>query len=336
MFPWAQSDPSGRLVSVFPAWLLQLFVAFATLGLAVGVRLVIEGIAPNVVPFALIFPAITLATLIAGGRAGLLTLILCQISTWYFIVPPAHSFAIPDRTTGVNIVLVTLAQLVVLWAIARYQAIARGAQLSDRKRIDSLQLALREIDHRTKNNFQIAVSLLTLQARGADDPALKASLARAVTRLQAIASVYRNLAISSETLTATRLHEHLEDICSRLREGLLSPAIDLQTDFEEAVVPHDLAIRIGLIVNEQITNAAKHAFPDGIGSIRVALSRAGDRLDLRISDDGRGYAHLPAGVDGLGTRLVALLARQIGAEVTMDSIAGTSHHYRIPLPALKG
>ncbi len=323
-------DLPSKLEDDLPRWFTEAIVALAAIAAAVGIRMVISAFAPDVVPFALSFPAIVAATLLAGGRSGLMTVVGAQLLIWYMGLPPIRSFAIDSLTVALNLLLVTLAQLVMLWAVASYRRVALADRDRDRRQIDGLSLALGEIDHRTKNNFQIATSLLTMQAQRAGDPALKAALSRAATRLQAIASVYRNLAMSSAGLDEIRLHEHLAEICHRLREGLLTPAVTLDFTADPAIVSQDLAIRIGLIVNELVTNAAKHAFPDGVGTITVRLSARRDCLELSISDDGRGFSG-PNGGDGLGTRLVEMLARQIDAEAQLGEGPGTRHDFRIPL-----
>jgi two-component sensor histidine kinase len=160
---------------------------------------------------------------------------------------------------------------------------------------------------------------------------LRSALQRAASRLQAISGVYKNLALSSTDLNAVRLHDYLADMCERLREGLLSPAIMLTLEADQVTVSHEAAVRIGLIVNELVTNAAKHAFPDGIGSIMLRLERRESEIFLSISDDGKGFDREAAN-DGLGSKLIAMLIRQIKATHATESDRGTIHRLTIPLP----
>lgn len=325
-------DLPGALEEQLPPVVTELIVAFAAIGAAIGLRLVLNAVAPGVVPFALTFPAIVAATLLAGTRAGLMTLVGALLLVWYMILPPERSFAITSATTAFNLLLVTAAQLVMLWAVSSYRSVTMAKRDRDKRQIDGLELALAEIDHRTKNNFQISISLLTMEAQRTDNAALKLALSRAAARLQAVASVYHNLAVSSVGLGQIRLHEYLADICQRLREGLLTPAIQLDLRADPAVVSQELAVRAGLIVNELVTNAAKHAFPDGVGRIEVVLAVQGDRLLLAVGDNGCGLSAMPRG-DGLGTRLVHMLAQQMAAEPVVNSNGGTCHEFRIPLAA---
>jgi two-component sensor histidine kinase len=321
-------DLPTELEGKIPRILTELIVAFAAMGLSVGLRLALDKIVPGVVPFALTFPMIAAVTLIAGMRAGVITIFGCQMLIWYAVLPPQRSFAIESPALAVSLILVTVSQAVMLLAIGSYRSVMGKFEAETRQRIDDLSLALREIDHRTKNNFQLAVGLLEIQGRNSDDPALRSALNRAASRLQAIGSAYRNLAISSADLNEIRLHDYLEDMCDRLREGLLSPAILLKLQIDPVTVPHETAIRIGLITNELVTNSVKHAFPDGIGTITILLKKADDHLTLTITDDGPGFDST-AVTSGLGTRLISMLVRQLGAKMTKSG-GGASQSFTIP------
>jgi two-component sensor histidine kinase len=109
--------------------------------------------------------------------------------------------------------------------------------------------------------------------------------------------------------------------------------VTLSCDLGEADLPVDVAVPFGLMANEIITNALKHAFPDDRrGHLSVRLARAEKRLDLTLADDGVGSAvSMQAGGSGLGMRLVRRLADQIGAEVTFEGNgAGTTCRINLP------
>jgi two-component sensor histidine kinase len=322
-------DLPGELEGKLPRIVTEIIVALAAIALAVGGRLILDQLIPGIVPFALTFPVVAAATLIAGRRAGAITIVGCQLLVWYAVMPPQRSFAFESPAQAVSLFLATASQVVMLLAIGAYRGMTGRLESESRQRIDDLSLALREIDHRTKNNFQLAVGLLEIQGRNSEDEALRSALNRAAARLQAIGAAYRNLAFSSADLNAIRLHDYLEDMCERLREGLLSPAILLNLEADPVTVPHEMAVRIGLVVNELVTNAAKHAFPDGVGVITITLADKENVLELSVSDDGKG---LPAGkvADGLGTRLITMLTRQLGAKASIGSGKGTTRQFIIP------
>lgn len=322
-------DLPGELEGRLPRIATEIIVALAGIGLGVGLRLMLDQLIPGVVPFAISFPIIAAATLIAGPRAGLITMIGCQLLVWYAVMPPQRSFALETPAQAVSLILATASQTVMLLAIVAYRRMMSRLEIESSQRIEDLSLALREIDHRTKNNFQLAVGLLEIEGRNSEDQALRSALNRAAARLQAIGAAYRNLALSSTDLTAIRLHDYLEDMCERLREGLLSPAVLLKLEAEPVTVPQEMAVRIGLLVNELVTNAAKHAFPEGVGVITVSLNDEGSRLRLVISDDGKGFDPGKAS-NGLGTRLIAMLTRQLGANASVGSGKGTTRSFLIP------
>lgn len=311
-----------RLFDSWPDLWRDLVVAFAAIAVAVGLRLALEGIVSGVVPFALTFPAVIAAGLVAGLRAGLIAIIGCQLLVWYYVLPPEDSFAILNSAQVVNLLLTTVAQLASVLAVSAYRRAASKLRDESGRREHLLTLALREIDHRTKNNFQIAASLLHTQAADAGSPETGEQLRLAASRLATIAGTYKNLSINRETLTDVRIDEHLRDLCDRLRAGMLPAGTRLSLEAFPLVVSADAAVTVGLIVNEWITNAAKHACPEQGGEILVSLSRAEDTITVRVSDNGgkatRGKPRTP----GRGTDLVALLAQSIEAEIAYERSAG--------------
>ena len=161
----------------------------------------------------------------------------------------------------------------------------------------------------------------------------RAAVPSTAARLQAVASIYKNLSLSSAGLRDVRLHDHLREICDRIRVGLLPASVQLHLHADELVVPHGVAMRVGLIVNELVTNAAKHAFPEGSGTIFVRYRRTGDRLNLEISDDGRGIDSNHVAPTGLGQKLVQALVRQLDGAIEMRTDGGTTYAISFPLAA---
>jgi two-component sensor histidine kinase len=189
-----------------------------------------------------------------------------------------------------------------------------------------------ELNHRVKNNLAMASSILELQARGSSAE-VRDHLRKAVDRLHSIADLHAALYHRNSTETAD-LAPYLRDLCDRLSESLLEHGrvgIELECQPVEATVEH--AVSIGLIVNELVTNAAKHAFPGrACGVIRVALSADDQELHLTVADTGRG---LPATNQGhgdgrLGLRLVRSLASGLGGELRCDPGPGATFQLHAP------
>jgi two-component sensor histidine kinase len=250
---------------------------------------------------------------------------------WFFVLPPRFSFGLESASTVMSLAAGTFTEGVILLALGLYQREVRAGQLERTRRINFLGHALKEMDHRTKNNFQIVTSLLTLQATRSPSEEVKSALNEAAERLKAVAAVYDALAPSSQGLASVRLQDQLKEICDQIRRGILPDAIMLSSELEPIVVPHESAVAIGIIVNELVTNACKHAFGDGGGAIRVKAWRDGNAAIIEVADDGKGFVAGTA-KPGLGSRLVTAFLQRLKARSDVQSSPdGTIHRITVPL-----
>ena len=209
------------------------------------------------------------------------------------------------------------------------EANQRSSQLTGalEQRVRERDVLLREIHHRVKNNLQLISSILSLQARLLDGQA-RAVLEEGQLRVRSIALVHEKLC-ESHTLSDIELGQYVGDLICFLRRAVEgSSQVEVQLDVPPLPVAIDQAIPCGLVINELVTNALKHAFPEkrrGVISVQVRILD-GDRFRIRVSDDGVG---LPDHVDivsprTLGLDLVATLARQLDAELKVERNMGTS------------
>jgi len=322
-----------RLAGRRPDLSTDVVVAMAAVGLAVMGRTIVDSFAAGVIPYSFVFPSIIFASLLAGARSGLIATAMCQMLIWYFVIPPRRSFEIsfPD---AVGLTVATGSLFLTIWAISAFRATALRLRDEQQRHVELLSLALREVDHRTRNNFQIAASLLLSRAAGQEDKQVRHELQSAAGRLQSLASVYSNLALSSADLSTVLLHEHLREICDRIREGMLPAGVALSFDAEPVEVSAQTAVSIALIVNECLTNAAKHAFPDGLGAVAIWVRPEGDNILVTIEDDGHGRKGM--GGDGTGSKLMDLLARSLNAELKFSPAStidrGTRCELKVPIP----
>jgi two-component sensor histidine kinase len=174
------------------------------------------------------------------------------------------------------------------------------------------------------------VTLLRLQGSQASAEA-KESLNAAADRVQSIARVHRRLEVSDERVVVNSKH-YLEDLCEDLRKTRLSDGpIKLDCVVASHSIGVEKAVPLGLIVNELVTNAAKHAFlGKAHGRIAVSFFEVGDCYQLRVSDDGNGYDPM-CGSSGLGQGLLKLLATQLGSGLkTASDATGTVTSVDIP------
>ncbi len=215
------------------------------------------------------------------------------------------------------------------------QAIRRSE--SDRQVHASLkekEILLREVHHRVKNNLQVVTSLLSLQARRITDERAREALTDSNRRIRAMAMVHEALYNSSDLSHIsmgkyfTRLIEEITSLHLR-QEGTIT--FDVITDSLTLSITD--AIPVGLIVNELLTNALKHAFPDGRkGTIQISLRKLeNDEIELTVEDDGLGlpedYEQISA--ETLGLQIVNSLVRiQLGGSISIDRESGTAFHIR--------
>ena len=189
---------------------------------------------------------------------------------------------------------------------------------------------LQEIHHRVKNNMQVISSLLRLQSRQVENPIAKTVLLDMINRIGSMALVHEHL-YRSENLAEVDLATYLRSLCVKLFRALVvTPGVvQLRLDLAPVRLEIDQAIPCGLLVNELIANALKHAFPAGrTGELRVEFQpvAVGAQLRLRVADDGVG---LPANFDmqqltSLGLQLVADLTRQLGGTLTVGPGPGAA------------
>ncbi len=188
---------------------------------------------------------------------------------------------------------------------------------------------LREIHHRVKNNMQVISSLLNLQAGHVEDADALRMLKEGQNRIRSMALIHEKL-YQSPDLSTIDFASYLQSLARHLFLFFqIDPArIRLETELEDIRLDINSAMPCGLLVNELVSNALKHAFPGGRkGVVKIGLKRGPDgRLELRIADDGVG---LPPGFDfrhsrSFGFQIVDLLVSQLEAEIAHDGRTGTA------------
>jgi len=184
-------------------------------------------------------------------------------------------------------------------------------------------LLLGEIHHRVKNNLQVVQSLLNLQSSQITDPVVKSMLMDSQNRIQSMALIHRTL-YQSHDFASVDFSSFLNALIPPLLStyGADQKRIKLNIDAGSVFIPINSAIPCGLIVNELITNALKHAFPGNQqGEISIVLQRLqNNQIVLEIIDNGIG---IPGDldlerVDTLGLQLVNLLSRQLQGVLSIN------------------
>ncbi|WP_457939350.1 sensor histidine kinase [Mesorhizobium sp. 10J20-29] len=189
-------------------------------------------------------------------------------------------------------------------------------RLAARQAISRAEILAREIDHRVMNSLQFVASMLKMQSRipNLTDPA--SELKMAASRVSAVARVHRHFYTDEPGETAS-CTEFLERLCADL-EDILGKQISVTGDSDK--VPRSQIQSIGLIVNELVTNAAKH----GQGKIEVSYRSSDCAHEISVCDEGSGrpVGHHYQEHEGLGSKLVRTLSLQLGGHVTAGNIPG--------------
>ena len=202
-------------------------------------------------------------------------------------------------------------------------------------------LLLKEIHHRVKNNLQVISSMLSLQLNNGQHRDFRELVRESQNRVKSMAMIHDAL-YRSLNLSAIDFGSYLKELSSYLLSsyGVSEHRVMVIVNAEGVILDIDQAIPCGLIVNELISNALKHAFPGGLtGRICVEFYKVATceyEYMLRVSDDGIG---LPDGLDldrsrSFGIQLVSMLTKQIGGtwSVVHDKDKGTSFEIRLKIP----
>ena len=208
--------------------------------------------------------------------------------------------------------------------------------ITERKRADEnlkasleeKEILLKEVHHRVKNNLQLISSLLNLQAARNDDPCVAEQFADSRNRVRSMALVHENL-YRTGNFARIPMSTHIQSLCAHLIRayGLHSQRVGLVAEVDEIELDLDRAISCGLIINELVSNAFKHAFPDGrAGNIQVQLKLLeGTLCALAVFDDGVGISSDPVDpTSSMGMQLVNDLALQLHGVLSVRCGPGTS------------
>ncbi|MBN9304597.1 MAG: hypothetical protein BGO82_12190 [Devosia sp. 67-54] len=186
----------------------------------------------------------------------------------------------------------------------------------------------REIHHRVKNNLQSVASLLQMQPIARE---IKTNMGQRIAAMSAVHEhIYR-----SNSFSTVLAKPYIETLVENIRAGG-DPKVRVVEQLDAVSVDKDAATPLGLILNEVVANAFKHAFPDGReGTITVQLARGDDgRGRLVVEDDGVGFdPATPA--KGIGQRLIRALTEQLGGQSRFEPAPGGGTRFELTFPLAK-
>ena len=220
----------------------------------------------------------------------------------------------------------------------RTQALEEATNHAERER-QRVEALLQDTNHRVGNSLATVSSLLGLQLMRSKSGEVREALEAARGRVHAIASSHRRLRLGGDHET-TDAQEFLTAVLDDLKGTTTDAgAIELVGEVEPIVINARDATTIGIVVGELVTNAYKHAFPDGRrGHIVVKLFRDGAGVPtLAVADDGQGLAEgIEPGDGGLGSVIIKQLAQQFGGVPDYERGATGGLTVTVPLPNLEG
>lgn len=186
------------------------------------------------------------------------------------------------------------------------------------KALEHQAMLTREMSHRVKNSLASVVGLLRVQGRNAQSEDVQNALQDAASRITTIAQVHDHLWRSAR-IGFVDIADFAGELCRQL-QGTVAHKVSFA--FSHLMISADKAIPLGLLINELVTNSAKHAYPGGLGEIRVSGELRGADLHVEVSDQGIG---LPMDFDidqpraSLGFKVIKSLLAQLDGRITVAS-----------------
>jgi two-component sensor histidine kinase len=287
------------------------------------------------IPFHWIFLAFGLFIIACGGT-HFMEVVTIWIPVYIFSAMVKVFTAIVSLTTAVVLPFVVPRVLTLVQQAKESEQVTAKLRASEERK----EALLREVHHRVKNNLAVICSLFYLQSRHTKDEHTVQIFRDMENRVHSMALVHESL-YRSENLARINFAEYARALAADIMSshGSLNASVRLRSELEPVVMDVDLATPCGLILNELISNAFKHGFPNGIGGeIKMTLRRGPeDTCTLGIEDNGVG---MPVGLDAtasqsLGLKLVRSLTQQIrGAFELVKIDVGTSAQLRFTVDRL--
>ncbi|MCB1462908.1 MAG: ATP-binding protein [Rhodobiaceae bacterium] len=307
--------------SFAPPLVVQALFGAICAGIGVVLRALIDMIWNGAGPFGLMVPVVLVATLFGRFLAGCVCLVLTSLYAWFYVLPIEGSFAFLVKTDGPRVIVNILAGFFVVVLAEQFRRTMRTA-LQDRN------MLLRELEHRVKNNFASVSSMLRLQMRqNPENETVQAALQTALGRVESYAIANSYLYRDTHYTGSIDVDVYIEQLSQTLESAMSgSRLVKIRRNLDSFVLPRDRVIVIGLLVNEILTNAVKHAFADDQeGEVSLVLTRDGPGARLVISDNGRGISH--AGDEtSLGMKLIDALTQQAGARMSVETDASGTRY----------
>jgi two-component sensor histidine kinase len=320
-----------RAIQCWPLW-IRLAITGLALGTAFVFQIPLERDWPGE-PFLLFLLVVIGTTLCFGTRVGLVSVALSTFLSLYFFEPVGS----PMLRYASDLEKIEIYAILALGCVVGFAYL--GNRLIDKSAADNNKsVLLRELVHGVANNFAAIAALMQMKSVSVSDTEARSVLADAIEQVKVMARVHRRLRAGGQDVSLDS-KAFIEELCEDLKASMARGrpiAVECKADSRPLCM--DQAVSLGLIVNELVTNAIKHAFPDSrAGHVRVSFVACDQQSCLAVEDDGVGFDDRRN--VGMGEDLVRGLSRQLGGDLRINSTrSGSAFHLRIPHPsqALQG
>jgi PAS domain S-box-containing protein len=223
-----------------------------------------------------------------------------------------------------------------LLAVSRDITEYKKAEEQIRLSLQEKEILLKEVHHRVKNNLMIIQSLINLQKANSDSEDFQRYAIELSNRIMTMSLIHEQL-YATENFTAVNLENYIETLVQRLTRSLVRHDVSVEKKVQPIDLGIDQSIPLGLILNELLTNAMKHAFPEARrGRIGISVKEKNGRCEVMVKDDGVG---LPDQTNfeqptTLGLKLIYILTEQLDGSVNWTRQNGTSVRIDFPLSSM--
>ncbi|HEY8245684.1 MAG TPA: ATP-binding protein [Hyphomicrobium sp.] len=284
-------------------------------------------------PFAVFLACAFIVALLFGRVSGFTAVLLSSVLSSMFFEP----LGLPHVISAIDLIQIEVFALLAIAAVFLADEIRRALiAVSEANQLLAAEdtrktVRLQEVAHRIANTFSSLDALIHQRARMSNNPTMTFAFDQASELIQIVARLSNRLSVSDNYSTVNS-QVYVRDVCEDLK-GCAPPSIEFECNAEAHELPLGIAVPLGLVINELVTNALKYAFPDGrAGRIRIAFARRQDSLVLAVEDDGGGM-HGEVQGTGMGMQLLNGLARSLEGKVELNSSAtGTRVRFAFPAP----
>lgn len=265
---------------------------------------------------------------------------IAKLETEFEVAKKENTIALQDtklkQQKNIQIFGIVLGTLLVMFLIFLYRTYLKNKQTNTilARQNKEKEFLLKEIHHRVKNNLEVVSSLLSLQSGQSNSKEVQDLMQENQNRVQSMSMIHQKL-YQGENLATIEMKDYFMNLGNYTLDVFNARGkITIDYNMDKLEIEVDIAVPIGLIVNELLTNALKYAFPGGRnGKIMISLFRNQQKLNLEVSDNGIGKSNaysLPE--SGFGTQLIQLLTLQLDGKMTQKTKEGTIISFEFQLP----